>query len=251
MISPEACPWVKTRSPRADQQHEIYSDLTQTDSTHETISRTNELREVCYWSGYRLQRGPSRVFGQQRRGNPALQWEWNHPLTDDVQSHPPPANVQKNKSSIFECKNTAFDFSCASGCFISNTRDVSVVAFYIYQMLLSKVTYSAFRLYIFVLSVCVFPGNWTHDLCAANAMLYHWATPYMLPYKTHILMLSLVEPTGCSAAAHSKYCGKTDHQCGEDVVYVKTGTKPFTQNSYLLETSISVALASHTREPHV
>ncbi len=26
------------------------------------------------------------------------------------------------------------------------------------------------------LSVCVFPGNRTHDLCAANAMLYHWAT---------------------------------------------------------------------------
>ncbi len=24
---------------------------------------------------------------------------------------------------------------------------------------------------IHVLSVCVFPGNWTHDLCAANAML--------------------------------------------------------------------------------
>ncbi len=27
---------------------------------------------------------------------------------------------------------------------------------------------------IHFLSVCVFPGNWTHDLCAAaNAMLYH------------------------------------------------------------------------------
>ncbi len=26
------------------------------------------------------------------------------------------------------------------------------------------------------LSVHVFPGNWTHNLCAANAMLYHWAT---------------------------------------------------------------------------
>ncbi len=30
--------------------------------------------------------------------------------------------------------------------------------------------------YTFVLSVCVFPGNRTHNLCAANAMLYHWAT---------------------------------------------------------------------------
>ncbi len=29
---------------------------------------------------------------------------------------------------------------------------------------------------IHVLSVSVFPGNWTHNLCAANAMLYHWDT---------------------------------------------------------------------------
>ncbi len=29
---------------------------------------------------------------------------------------------------------------------------------------------------IHFLSVCVFPGNWTHNLCAANTMLYHWAT---------------------------------------------------------------------------
>ncbi len=42
------------------------------------------------------------------------------------------------------------------------------------QTLLSKVTYSAFRLYIFC--QWVFPGNWTHNLCAANTMLYHWAT---------------------------------------------------------------------------
>ncbi len=48
----------------------------------------------------------------------------------------------------------------------------SVEYIYIYQMLS---TYSAFRLYIFLLSVCVFPGNRTHNLCAANAMLYHWA----------------------------------------------------------------------------
>ncbi len=41
-------------------------------------------------------------------------------------------------------------------------------------MLLSKATY-IFRLYIF-LSGHVFPGNRTHNLCAANAMLNHWAT---------------------------------------------------------------------------
>ncbi len=29
---------------------------------------------------------------------------------------------------------------------------------------------------IHALSVHVFPGNWTHNLCTANTMLYHWAT---------------------------------------------------------------------------
>ncbi len=29
---------------------------------------------------------------------------------------------------------------------------------------------------IHFLWVCVFPGNRTHNLCAANTMLYHWAT---------------------------------------------------------------------------
>ncbi len=33
---------------------------------------------------------------------------------------------------------------------------------------------------------------------------------------------------------HSKYSVKREHQCGEDVVYLKTETKPFTQNAYLL-----------------
>ncbi len=31
-----------------------------------------------------------------------------------------------------------------------------------------------FRLYIYC--QYVFPGTWTHNLCAANTMLYHWAT---------------------------------------------------------------------------
>ncbi len=61
-----------------------------------------------------------------------------------------------------------------------------------------------------------------------------------------------VEPTRCGAA-HSKYCRRREHQCGEDVVYLKSETKPFTQNAYLWAfsrgTSIIVALASHTREP--
>ncbi len=48
----------------------------------------------------------------------------------------------------------------------------------------------------------------------------------------HTLFLACpVDPTRCGAA-HSKYCGKREHQCGEDV-YLKTETKPFTQNAYL------------------
>ncbi len=45
-----------------------------------------------------------------------------------------------------------------------------IIYIYIYQTLLSKVTYSA------CVCVYVFSGNRTHKLCAANAMLYHWAT---------------------------------------------------------------------------
>ncbi len=61
-----------------------------------------------------------------------------------------------------------------------------------------------------------------------------------------------VEPTRCSAA-HSKYCGKRKYQCGEDVVYLKTETKPFTQNANLLHFLeghlSSLHSQAHTREP--
>ncbi len=53
---------------------------------------------------------------------------------------------------------------------LAEVAAIDGVYIYIYQTLLSKATYSAFRLYIF-LSVHVFPGNRTHNLCAANAML--------------------------------------------------------------------------------
>ncbi len=61
-----------------------------------------------------------------------------------------------------------------------------------------------------------------------------------------------VEPTEFLLnAAHSKYSGKREHQCGEDVVYIKTETKLFTQNAYYRNFYITVALASRTREWHV
>ncbi len=37
-----------------------------------------------------------------------------------------------------------------------------------------RIVHSGYNYYF--LSVCVFPGNWTHNLCAANAVLFHWAT---------------------------------------------------------------------------
>ncbi len=43
------------------------------------------------------------------------------------------------------------------------------------QTLLSKATYSTFRLYIFYHYVCS-QGNEPTTFCAANTMLYHWAT---------------------------------------------------------------------------
>ncbi len=66
---------------------------------------------------------------------------------------------------------------------ISNSKECSTwfihnIYIYIYAFIrcfYPKRLTVLFRLYMF-LSVCVFPGKWTHNLCAANAMLYHWAT---------------------------------------------------------------------------
>ncbi len=40
-------------------------------------------------------------------------------------------------------------------------------------MLLSKATYIAFKLQFYILSALAFPGNRTHDLGVASAMLYY------------------------------------------------------------------------------
>ncbi len=43
----------------------------------------------------------------------------------------------------------------------------------------------------------VFPGNWTHNLCAANAMLYHWTTGtlcvFMLGAWLSFFWISLIQ----------------------------------------------------------
>ncbi len=63
-----------------------------------------------------------------------------------------------------------------------------------------------------------------------------------------------VQPIGCGAA-HSKYCGKREHQCGEDVVLPQNlNQADHTERIFIkfsIGTSITVALASRTREQHV
>ncbi len=59
--------------------------------------------------------------------------------------------------------------SCNSGS-LSEMRHIYIYAF-------SRRFYPKWLIQVIhVLSVCVFPGNRTHNLCAANTMLYHWAT---------------------------------------------------------------------------
>ncbi len=50
-------------------------------------------------------------------------------------------------------------------------------------MLLSKATYIAFKLQFYILSALAFPGNRTHDLGVASAMLYHLS--YRKAYLEH------------------------------------------------------------------
>ncbi len=61
-----------------------------------------------------------------------------------------------------------------------------------------------------------------------------------------------VEPTGY--VVHSEYCGKREHQCGDDVVYIKTETKPFTQNanvSHFLEGHLSLLHSRLAKESQI
>ncbi len=72
---------------------------------------------------------------------------------------------------------------------LNDTKSVKLEIVYIHQTLLSKATYSALRLYI--LSVCVFTGNWPTTFCIANAMLYHWATGTQHNLLIKALLVSL------------------------------------------------------------
>ncbi len=62
----------------------------------------------------------------------------------------------------------------------------------------------------------VFPGNWTHNLCAANAMLYHWATTHsgvscLQVWKFeihHLSSLVLISGSQLYFAVHNCLCCK-------------------------------------------
>ncbi len=58
-------------------------------------------------------------------------------------------------------------------------------------MLLSKVTYSAFRLYIFNQYVCSL-GIEPTTFCAADAMLYHWATGTYILYFLYYIFIYFI-----------------------------------------------------------
>ncbi len=60
------------------------------------------------------------------------------------------------------------------------------------QTLLSKATYIAFKLQFYILSALAFPGNRTHDLSIASAMLYHWATGKHLPSSNRKKLCALL-----------------------------------------------------------
>ncbi len=61
--------------------------------------------------------------------------------------------------------------NCPNYC---SSEGVSYIYIYAFSRFLYKATYNSG--YTFALSVYVFPKNRTHNLCAANAMLYHWVT---------------------------------------------------------------------------
>ncbi len=55
--------------------------------------------------------------------------------------------------------------------------------------LLSKATYIAFKLQFYILSALAFPGNRTHDLDVASAMLYH------LSYRNYTYLIKFAQMT--------------------------------------------------------
>ncbi len=54
-----------------------------------------------------------------------------------------------------------------------------------------QATYIAFKLQFYILSALAFPGNRTHDLGVASAMLYH------LSYRKAFQLISIKLQLGC------------------------------------------------------
>ncbi len=65
---------------------------------------------------------------------------------------------------------------------------------------------------------CVFPGNRTHNLCAANAMLYHWATGTLFLSSCMVIMAFMgikfkIGTFGSSEIVSSSGFGDMSQQC--------------------------------------
>ncbi len=90
----------------------------------------------------------------------------------------------------WECSFTSFHHPYMPTCditetifIVQNVKNILYIYIYIYILflyihiftfyILSKATYIAFKLQFYILSALAFPGNRTHDLGVASAMLYH------------------------------------------------------------------------------
>ncbi len=67
------------------------------------------------------------------------------------------------------------------------------------------------------LSVCVFPGNRTHNLCAANEMLYHWATGTLVLLYTQSALQSFHHQ--CAASTWMMWRLPQDNTTGPHTSY--------------------------------
>ncbi len=101
--------------------------------------------------------------------------------------------IKKSQNSEIKSRNNFFSF------FIQWQKQASIVRWHTFTFTFMHLADAFIQSdlqyvrsgYTFVLSVHVFPGNRTHNLCAANAMLNHWATgTHKVYFKSSLFFLS-------------------------------------------------------------
>ncbi len=78
--------------------------------------------------------------------------------------------------TVFKQQASASESNDRIYCVSSARSEAQVIYIYAFSTRFYPKRLTVHSGYTFVLPICVFPGNRTHNLCAANAMLYHWAT---------------------------------------------------------------------------